>query len=590
MNPKNQKEFKKLVDAVRESRRKLEPFREKRKSLLSLFVGDQYSDDGEAKRVYLNLIALATSVYVRQLAVRAPTARIVTPFTELRPKARDFSLACADVAEETKLGPTLRRAVTDALFSPMATLKVGLSISGQEDVYGQSVPVTEPFVKLVSFDDYVRDMSARSAYDPAFEGDAYTMPLAEVLERYPAAKGLDLKAQDTTGGDSESGSERAESLSHPQGIADDDIRQKVVLQDIWLPKERKLVTYVLQKPTIPLEVVEYDGEEEGPYRNLWFTPVPDNAMPLPPFSVLRNINELANSLFRRMAAQSNKQKRLVGFNDEESAKRFGQAKDGGAIFWSGTKPEKLEVDGIDQRTMALFIQVKDLFSWVSGNLDSMGGLSPMAETAKQDEMLMQSASAQIADMQDAVTVFAQDVFKSIAWYEWTDPIRERVLQKTVPGTDVSIPVLWTPETRQGDFLDFNFTIIPQSMREDSPAAKISKLNNILQQMILPMMPLFESQGLAIDARKLLMLISDYSNLPELEDVVIAADPAMQEPGMQPAGNPQPEIRMPAHTSREYIRTNRPGATRVGKDMSMIQTLLGGGVQPSEGQAMFQGVS
>lgn len=587
MNPKHPEDFKRLVEAVDQSRRKLEPFRKQRKELVSLFTGDSYGEATEAKKTYLNLLSLATTIYVRQLAVRAPSAKITTAIRSLRPLARNFELACDDVAKESKLGQVLRAAVTSALFSPVSVVKIGLRYAGEEDMDGETVDLTEPFVKLVSFDDYVRDMSARSAYEPEFEGDTYTLTLDEVLSRYPVAKSMNLISGDDINTQNEDGGDRTEALAHERMAGDETLSKKLLVQDIWLPQERKLVTWLVNHSTQPLAVLDLDVEEEGPYRSLWFVDVPDNGMPLPPFSVLRNIFELANSLFRRMANQAESKKNLVGFADEDSAKRFNNAKDGTAIQHDGPKPEPLTAGGIDQANMALFIQVKDMFSWAAGNLDSMGGLSPMAETAKQDALLAQSASAQVADMQDATSMFAESIFRSLAWYEWTDPLRDRHLQKPVPGSDVVLKVKWSPETRQGDFIDFNFTISPQSMREDSPAAKSEKLTVMLQQVILPLLPNLQAQGLGIDARRIVELLSDYNNLPELEQIIITSE-GMASPE-QIAGDPNPSTK-PAHTTRTYERINRPGATRVGKDMALTQALMGKPGQQSELDSIFRNVS
>jgi len=589
MNPNNKEDFKSLVNAVRESRRKMQVFREKRKALISLFCGSEYSADAEAKKVYLNLMSMATNIYVRQCAVRAPTARVTSPYMELRPTAKNLSLACLDASQECDFGRTLRRAVTEAIYSPMATVKIGLehtsTVRGKD---GENLDVTEPFIKLVSFDDYVRDMSSRSAYEPAFEGDMYYLDRDLVYERYPKAKELNLTADDL-GTQGDDGGERAEAISHSPGSGEENWKNRIALQDVWLTKERLLVTYVVSKPDFPLAVVDLDSPEEGPYHSLWFTDVPDNAMPLPPFSLLKNIQELANSLFRRLAAQAQAQKRVVAFADEDSAVNFKKAHDGDGIQWSGQKPESIEVGGIDQVTLAMFIQVKDLFSWASGNLDSLGGLSPMAETAKQDQMLAKSASAQLADMQDATAEFAQKIFRQIAWYEWTDPVRERVLQREVPGTDITIPVEWNAETRQGDFLDFNFSINPQSMREDTPGAKIQKLQGILTQFFGPMQPFMQQQALTVDVRRMTHMLADCSNLPELEQLIISVDPNKILENGGPSGNPTPGTK-PANTHRTYERVNRPGATRPGKDIALMQTLLGGNPQPAEAAAISRGAS
>jgi hypothetical protein len=586
VNPKKPIEFKKLVDSVKESFRKMSTFRDKRTDLIKAFVGSDYSDEGEAKKVYLYLLTMAVNIYVRNLVVRAPLAHITTPHRSLRPMAANFQLACKDVAQETELGETLKLCAMDALFSPRAVTKVGLEYLGKSEVDGTEVDLTAPFVRKVSFDDYVIDMSARSAGHPAFEGDRYYVSKEEFERRFKGEwKKLGLSESDL-GMQNDQGEDRAEALSHSPGLGEENIKNQIELWDIFLPDTWDVVTYCAAKPERPLSIIKLDGPDEGLYQSVWFNPVPDNALGMPPLGTLRNIHELANSLFRRMVAQAQNQKRLVGFDNEQSANRFKTAKDSDGVFWQGQKPEMLEVGGIDQVNLATFIQVKDLFSWTAGNLDSLGGLSPMSETATQDEMLAQSSGAMIDDMRDAMTNFATAVFRQIAWYEWTDPVRTRTLQKEIPSTGDYIAVQWTSETRQADFLDFNFAINPYSMREESPDQKIRKLHNILTGFYGPLQPFFQMQGLTIDVRRLNELVADYSNLPELSQLIVDMDRQMVD--AMGATGPQ-GIKAP-QTKRTYERINRPGATRVGKDQALMQTLLGGKVQPTEAAAISRPVS
>jgi len=587
MDPRKPRDFKRLVLAVRDSYQKLAPFRAKRTALIKAFVGSDYARGaGETKTVYLYLLAMATQIYVRQLVVRAPSANITSPYVELRALARDLELACDEASRETKFGITLRRAVTDSLFSPIAVVKVGLEGKGQKDYQGEKVDVTDPFVFKVSFDDYVVDMSARSAYSPAFEGDKYYKEFDELVRLYPdKMKELDVKSDDL-GMQTESGEDRAESMSHEPTSGEDSYRARLSVWDVWLPESRELVTYLAAKPESPLSIIKLDTTDDGPYHKVWYNDVPDNAMPMAPFSSLKNIHELANSLFRRMASQAQKQKRVVGFSDEESANRFKTSNDGDGIFWEGQPPQEFSVGGLDQTVLAFFLQLKDVFSWTAGNLDTLGGLSPMADTAKQEGMLQSSAGGSIEDMKDAVSEFARSIMHKIAWYEWTDPIRERTLQKEIPGLGEFIEVDWSPETRQGDFLDFNFDINPHSMREDSPSTKVRKLNEMVTNVFMPLQPFLQQQGMTMDINRMVKLYADYTNMPELEDLIVPIDPSMMEQGAGPTGNPTPK---PAHTTRTYERVNRPGATRVGKDVALMQTMLGGGVQPSEAAAAGRSV-
>ena len=583
------KQFQGLVQAVNDSFRKLEPFRKVHTEIVALFAGDKYGGGG-SKKIYVNLLALAQGIFLRQLAVRAPTARIISDVPELRPLAANLSLACKEVAEETDMGEVLREAVTDSFFAPMAIIKVGLTVSGDEVIGDETVPVTEPIISRISFDNFVRDMSKDNADFPAFTGDKYTVTIRDLHKYFPETEGWDLSAR--PGSTAHDGTPALEndtaSISHDEGglaREGDELDRKIDLIDVFIPDTNMLITYLPSHAERPVREALFDGPDKGPYHQLWYTPVPDNAMPLAPFSVSVNIADLANSLYRRMAAQAKNQKEVAGFSDEESALLFQEAMNGDAIKWNGQKPETIKVGGIDQANMAMFVATKDIFSWLSGNLDLLGGLSPMSDTAKQDQMLTESASVQVRDMQEAVVSFARGIFAALAWYEWTDPIRERDLYKKLPGIDETIHVDWTPETRQGDFLLLNFDIIPGSMREDDPVARMARFKGVFRDFILPLLPMMEQQRIALDVRKLVKYLGDGTDLPELEDMIRELEGEQEE--RRAVGNPTPQVQ---GTPREYVHTSRPGASRAGKDQTMVSTLLGAKQQGAETDQLTRPVS
>ena len=564
-------------------------FRDFRKKLIEAYVGSEYYGkvDNKAKTIYLNLLYLATSIYTRQLAVRAPTPKITTPYQELRPLARNLKLALEDLTDDVKLGLVLRIAVTDSLFSPMHAIKMGLIYAGEEEYEGSSVAVTTPFVKNISFDDLVVDMSSGSAHNPAFIGDRYFITKKRFKEIYNKSipKG--------ESGDSVKGPEQAnrtETISHtPASGENEKLEDIVALQDVWITSQRQLVTYFADKITPrPIKVIsDFDGAED-PYKLLFYNVVPDNTMPMAPFAQVRAIHDICNSIIRRLVWQVENKKDVTAFEDEGDAKKFRETKDGHAMVYHGREPKNLSSGGIDQPSLALLIQLKDMFSWATGNLDSLGGLSPMAETAKQDEMLFASASAQIRDMQDATTEFAREIMKQLAWYEWTEPVRTRMLSKELPGTSYTIPVKWDPSTIDADILDLNLDINPVSMRDEMPELKLSKIEGILNRIIGPLMPFLQQQGMTIDVQRTVEIASDYVNIPELTQIIV---PMGGSPGQTeaPAGNPQPMAK-PAETKRTYERVNRTGATRVGKDMALVSSLLGANVQGAEQKSIFGGVS
>jgi hypothetical protein len=127
------------------------------------------------------------------------------------------------------------------------------------------------------------------------------------------------------------------------------------------------------------------------------------------------------------------------------------------------------------------------------------------------------------------------------------------------------------------------------MRDETPAQKLNDMMTILNQVIMPIYPLLQQQGISVDAQRLVSIISDYSNIPELEQVLVSAT---EQEISQIEGNPQPMMNSmkPAETRRTYERVNRPGATRQGNDYTMSQLLMGGNVQKDQAAATQRGIS
>ena len=187
-------------------------------------------------------------------------------------------------------------------------------------------------------------------------------------------------------------------------------------------------------------------------------------------------------------------------------------------------------------------------------------------------------------MQHRTVEFAQGVMHDLAYYLWTDPLIELPLVKRVAGTSIEIPVTFSAEDREGDFLDYNIQIEPFSMQDQSPGQRLQTITQVFSQFIAPFAPMMQAQGIQINFQGLLRTVAKYTNMTELDDLLTFYGP---RPGgdEQPVGDP-PSTKNP-FSHRVYERVNRPGATRSGKDQALAQTLLGAGVQPAERDAMFR---
>ena len=571
----------KIDESVEWSIQALDEHRKERVAAVVSFCGSHYVKGGTCPATPVNLIELAVTIYVRLLAARSPKCLVSTAVPSLRPFAADMEVALNQIPGEIGLSATLRRAVLEAIFS-IGIVKVGIGATNDNAKLGD-----EPFVSIVQLDDYFCDMSARSWEEVQYEGNEYWMDTEQIRDFY----GVSLD-EDEDSGYSTDGLPQAKSVSVNE--TGQPLYGRVLLRDVYLVREGRMVTYAVATKRV-LRDGPWDGPEGSPYIKLWFSDVPGNLMPMPPVSVWKDLHELENTLFRKLAKQAVSKKTVAAFsggNDEDIA-RLKRSADGEGFRYNGPKPEQMTLGGVDNVGLAFAIQVKDIHSALAGNLDSLGGLSPQANTATQEKLISDASSVRIRAMSDATVDFAKQIFKRLAWYMWTDPVRERTIAKTAgSGGILSVTKKWTPETRDGDFIDYNFDIDVFSMQDDSPSARMEKFLSVYERVVLPLFPQLEAQGAYIDIQAIFEYVGRNANLPELSDFVVFPDSPQNE--QQPAGgSPRPEYvsTKAPFTRRTYERVNRPGATRQGRDSAMMQVLLGGNPQPAEqaGLSMARGI-
>lgn len=569
------KDIKYIDERIDWSKKLLERRCDERREAVKQFVGSHYSDNGSQKKVPTNMLEMALTIYLRLLAANAPQCVVSVKDSTLKPFAKTFELVLNQIPDEIKLSETIRDVVMEAMFS-IGVVKIGVAETSDNPKIGD-----EPFVSLVQIDDYFCDMSARNWGEVQYEGNEYWMDVEDIAKMY----GVDLK-EDEYNGASERGDDQAKSVEMNESALP--LYGRVLLRDVYLVKENRMITYAVSAKKV-LRDVPWDGPEGSPYVKLWFNSVPGNLMPLAPVSVWEDMHELANQIFRKLANQATAKKTVTAFQSglDEEIQRFKTAQDGEAINYNGTAPETLSVGGVDSGNLAFYIQIRDLFSIFAGNLDSLGGLSPQSETAAQDKLISEAASARVRAMADAVIAFAKEIFRRLAWYTWTDPVRERVVYKTASKRfNINLREEWTPETRDGDFLDYNFDIAVFSMQDDSPSVRMQKLTNVFNTFIIPLQPMFEAYGVQIDMKELFDYIGANSNMPELANIVKFANmPVVSNVQKAEAATPAYIPHKSPVSHRVYERVNRPGATERGKNAALVQTLLGSNPQNAEKEAI-----
>lgn len=565
------KQIERLQESIKWSQQQLKKPRLKRHEAVKQFVGHHYSEDGSDQVVPVNIIALATTIFVRQLAARAPRAMLTTKDPSKKPMVANFELAINQIPARIKLGATLQRMVMEGLFS-WGIVKCGLHTTGQALGHNYG----EPFVDIVTPDDYFVDMSADHMDNIDYEGNDYWMDFDEV-------KGADWVNKDAM--------DRLKPYEESNAGADNDYhhsssnsgnanahryKQKIRLRDVWLPDEGILITMDIASKLV-LNTVDWSGPERGPYIKLKYNDVPGALLPLPPVAIWRDIHDLANSLFRKLANQADGQKSVLGFGggNDDSILAFKAAKDGAGINYQGAKPETLVTPGVDQKTLAFFMMTKDLGSYYAGNLDSLGGLGSQTDTVGQDKLIGEAASAQLRDMAQKTVEAAREIFSALAFYEWHDPIVSRRIEKPVPGMEgMTLPITLTPDMKKGDFKDFDLEIDVYSLQDDSPGLRLQKLGMVMQNYIVPLAPMIAQAGGVINAQKILETVARYADLPEMSEIVTFTDPTSPESSIESGG--ASAASKPANTTRTYERRTGGGPTRDGASRNMQQILMGGG--------------
>ena len=573
-----------LYSAVTYSMKQLKPFRENRLALLKLYTAGNYGSGSDV--VPFNLTELTLNIYLQRLA-NSPNILCSTPYKQIKHRANLLGMALNHLLSEIEFSDTLEMTVLEAMIS-VGIMKTGIEMSTQAELNGFLHDAGQPFSDSIGLDDWVHDMSALRYDKGQFFGNRYKVPYELAMD-----SGL-FKDKDSIKEPSQDNREDRDSkLSQGTGGSDRDEYSKTIeLWDFWLPAENIILTVqgndknreAFDGPV--LRAFDWAGPEHGPYRMLSFNRVPNNIMPLPPAALWRDMAELANKLFIKISRQANRQKTITGVrkSGEGDGDRVLNASDGQMIAMDDPKNvQEYNFGGVKQESLAFLVYIRDLFSYMQGNLDALGGLSPQAETLGQEEMITAGASARMMKMRRRVEDFTTLVAQDLGLYLWTDPSYKLPLVQKTPVAGYEASVVWGPEHREGDFFDYNVTVEPFSMERKTPEQRLMFIDKYMQQTVLPMMPMLAQQGIMINFEALNKIYARYGRMPELEEIISFADPQMPQENPVEVGGKAPV------TTRNYVRQSRPGATRQGHDQVFMNTLMGGNNQMSEQKSLMRPV-
>jgi len=584
-NPNLDSDIEQLSKAVGYSRKCMEVFRKNRLDILRQLVGNHYSNNGADDKVPINLLELAINIYMQRLAAQGPQAEVTTDYAQLKEICTRTEISGNQLLKDMKLGDTFQMAVMGAIICE-GVIKTGLALEDVE-MGGETLQGSKAFAAYVSLDDWVQDMTASDEKGSQFEGNFYYLTIDEAKAMFPnydKFEEIDKQTQDQK--------DEAHDISETEaGGQREEFRPRVRLLDIYLRKQKKVLRCSTNDDdTDPIRdvlgIIDWSKRKRGPYHILAYTKIDNNAMPVAPAMHWMDLHDLSNRLFRKLGRQADRQKTLTGVQAgaDKDGNRVVEANDGDVIKMDNPQGVKeFTYGGIQPESLGFLVMVRDLFSYMAGNLDVLGGLGPQSETLGQDQLLSASASMRIQKMQQTTITFARDIIEDIFMYMWEDPLYNPTVTKKVKNfDDVSVQVPFGPEERQAEFIRLNIKIEPYSMQHTTPEAKLQGLRTIFQEFVGPLLPVMQAQGVTLDIEMMFRKIGKLGNIPELNDIIVYSNPMHEPQPMQPG--------KPANTTRRYERVNRPGATNPGKSQILQQALFGKQPQKSETASLLRPTS
>lgn len=553
-----------LFQAVERSYRDLRHYRELNRKLIEEYAGPEYLNDDTQPTKYVNLMAQAVEAYTMILVGENPQAWTTSVDPNLRGFANHYRIAINNLMDEIGIKDTFEEWVRNAFFS-LGLIKVHMADSGEliaeDDIL---MDPGMPHASIVSIDDWVHDSSGRRWSECKFEGDMYRVPFDEL-----ESMGFDPEAiKHLAPSDFGDTGERVEEIGREDSSAGgDDFEDSIDLIDLYVKRDGIIYTFAVDDRrtcTLKGDVLaarEWTGTENGPYKKLALTKVPEKTMPVPPASYWLPLDRLANNLMRKASRQARRAKEILAYTPQgaEGAQRAKSAGDGDMVEVSDVNEmTAMKMGGVDSGTNAFMLQVMELFDRMSGNLSAILGLGASSDTVGQDKLIHSATGRMEQALAGRVLSAATEVVKELANLLWQDDFKVIPGEVTIDGfPELRADSTWTPDHREGIFDDYRVQIDIYSMQYQGPGERVQVINQLIQTVFAPLMPLLQQQGGTIDMATLTAKLSDMLNQPDLAEIVRFNQPTQQ------AGPQQDGPRKSPVSNRTYTRRNESAGDQSG---------------------------
>lgn len=590
----------KLQNAIDRAYTNLADFRRRRARFIRRFVGHNYRASSDKDNVLLRMkkptvvngLAQMVETYGYKYTANNPRVTAETEFEAYKPFALRYRLSVNRLLGEIDYKAEFRQVVLAALTGYVGIAKIHNGRSYELD-FGDEGRVNpgKPCMYNISFDDWFHDADARNLRELGFCGNFYTKGISEILEDANISPEAKSRAQEVIEQDADKDqSPPVSELSAGEGMADARLEERVRLVDVWMPRERLVITMLRgadpkedkRRNDVVLRVHEWGGVEQGPYRLLSFQQVPDNLMPLSTLGQVEMLDELYNVLLNQVIDQARRQKTLNVFTPaaEEDASRVQKAKDGDWVpVQNKDSLGQVSSGGPSPSNQALIMQLQQLFDRGAGNLPVAAGLSQQADTLGQEQMLSGAVSAMEALRQQVIADFSVGCIRDLGYLHFMDTFSEQVNSYSIGGV-LSIPMGWTGD-RKGIPSDYTLRIEPYSQQYTTPSQKLAILDRIMANYVSPLLPLLQQQGQTIDTVTMFDIIAEYTDQPWIRDIIRSAGGGPRDPNQFSSD----AIKLGGGSKPNGVYTRRNVSARApGQGEQMVEAMLAGSgtSQPTNG--------
>jgi len=340
---------------------------------------------------------------------------------------------------------------------------------------GTDVNLTEPFMERVSPDDMILDPNARSWDEQAILGNRFRADVDKLIEQgYGDADKLNQLADEAFA--SSQPRDKAEDISKVMGLSDES-RRYVDLAEIWIPAEKRIVTIPYKAGATMddyVHEIDYGGPPKGQYHMLGLAFAPDNLLPIAAAGIWYDLHILGNRIARKISRQAERNKRVLAYEDdaEEDVEAIADTDDGNTVRVANLdKIREVEYGGVSEKAYEWMNWIKQNFNEQAG-VSQLGAAGDTAPTLGQEQIQQANESVRLGDMQNIVYAFTAEVMTDVGYYLHTDPLIELPLVRRINGVETQD--YYTPETRVGEWYDYNITVQPYSMARPDPNTAVRR--------------------------------------------------------------------------------------------------------------------